>query len=189
MMLDLPMLGVELRRRRRALRIPSAEFARRIGVSQTYVWLIEAAKPRSSGEPSRPSEDLLQRWTSALGMNETESRRIRELAGYFDVAAVDERRYTRSIPPPMASSPRSVNEFNTVESDTVDELPSSGTAPHMVALRRWARAADPDGGEVAIIDRIHEILAVAGSNQRTDEATYLLDSFLQWLAFHIGAEE
>jgi hypothetical protein len=32
-------------------------------------------------------------------------------------------------------------------------------------------------------------LAVAGSNQRTDEATYLLDSFLQWLAFHIGAEE
>jgi predicted transcriptional regulator len=38
-MLDLSTLGRELRTRRRALRIPSAELARKIGVSQTYVWL------------------------------------------------------------------------------------------------------------------------------------------------------
>ncbi len=186
-MLDLPTLGVELRRRRRALRIPSAEFARRIGVSQTYVWLIEAAKPRSSGEPSRPSEDLLQRWTAALGMNEAESRRIRELAGYFDVP-VGEPRYARSSSPPMTSSPGSVNEYSAEGPDTASERLSSMAAPHLPALRRWARAADPDGGEVAIIDRIHEILRMAGSNQRTDEATYLLDSFLRRLEFHIGTE-
>lgn len=186
-MLDLPALGVELRRRRRALRIPSAEFARRIGVSQTYVWLIEAAKPRSSGEPSRPSEDLLQRWTAALGMSESESRRIRELAGYFDVP-VGEPRYARSSSPTMASSSGSVNAYSAQGAETASERPSSVAASHRLALRRWARAADPEGEEVAIIDRIHEILRVAQSNHRADEATYLLDSFLRWLEFHVGSE-
>jgi transcriptional regulator with XRE-family HTH domain len=186
-MLDLPALGVELRRRRRALRIPSAEFARRIGVSQTYVWLIEAAKPRASGEPSRPSEDLLQRWTAALGMSESESRRIRELAGYFDVPG-GEPRSSRSTSSSMAPSSTLGNEYSAQAAETTGERPSSVAASHLQALRRWARAADPDGGEVAIIDRIHEILRVAQSNQRADEATYLLDSFLRWLEFHIGSE-
>src|SRR5579872_2850279 len=162
-MLDLPTLGVELRRRRRALRIPSAEFARRIGVSQTYVWLIEAAKPRSSGEPSRPSEDLLQRWTAALGMSESESRRIRELAGYFDVP-VGEPRYSRSGSPTMAASPGSVSEYSAQGAETASDRPPAMAAPHRLALRRWARAADPEREEVAIIDRIHEILRVAHSN-------------------------
>src|SRR5579859_6497895 len=133
-MLDLPALGVELRRRRRALRIPSAEFARRIGVSQTYVWLIEAAKPRSSGEPSRPSEDLLQRWTAALGMSESESRRIRELAGYFDVP-VGEPRSSRSTAPSIASRSGWVNEYSAQGAEVAGERPSSVTTPHLLALR------------------------------------------------------
>src|SRR5437660_739705 len=100
-MLDLPTLGRELRSIRRGLRIPSAELARRIGVSPTYVWLIEQAKPRTSGEPSRPSEDLLRRWTAALGMNADDAQRIRERAGYFGSDFTFERHAS------LAASPRS----------------------------------------------------------------------------------
>src|ERR1700674_5788658 len=82
-MIDLERLGRELESRRKENRIGRAELARGIGVSQTYIWLIEHARPRSSGEPSRPSEDVLHAWTMALGMTDEESRHMRELAGYF----------------------------------------------------------------------------------------------------------
>src|SRR5450759_3624191 len=107
-MLDLSTLGRELRTRRRALRIPSAELARKIGVSQTYVWLIEQSKPRKSGEPSRPSEDLLMRWTAALGMSASEALQIRELAGYFGPDFPNERDLTQGLSP--RTSLRSTSE-------------------------------------------------------------------------------
>src|SRR5947209_1544779 len=99
-MSDLVALGAELRRRRKAQGLSSAELARRIGVSPTYVWLIEGAKPRpSSGEPSRPSEDVLHRWAAALDTAEYEQERIRELAGYSGPARL---RRAPLYSPPMA---------------------------------------------------------------------------------------
>ncbi len=191
-MIDLPTLGRELRQRRRALRIPSAEFARRIGVSQTYVWLIEAAKPRSSGEPSRPSEDLLQRWTEALGMTESEARRIYELAGYFDSDALrayrdsrpSSQRAVRSSLPPVYS--RSENEFIGDDEDTPrpgDQL--SNPPPPLVALQRWAGAEPAGADEETFARRIRYLLLQADSRGRGEEAAYLLDSLLRWLEFHL----
>jgi transcriptional regulator with XRE-family HTH domain len=105
---DLSRLGHELRTRRRALRIPSAELARRIGVSPTYVWLIEQSKPRKSGEPSRPREDLLRRWMAALGMDASEAQQIREFAGYFGPDFPNERDLMQGLSPRM--SLRSISE-------------------------------------------------------------------------------
>ena len=182
-MLDLPTLGQELRRRRRALRIPSAEFARRIGVSQTYVWLIEGAKARPSGEPSRPSEDLLQRWTAALGMDEDESRRIRELAGYFDVDVA--RRPREARPMPTYSAPADSPDSD-AESLRRYEAEPPDAAPHLVALSQWARAAHSPADEAALAERLYRLVQLAERTGRSGEAIALLDSFLQWLEFRLG---
>jgi transcriptional regulator with XRE-family HTH domain len=190
-MIDLPTLGRELRQRRRALRIPSAEFARRIGVSQTYVWLIEAAKPRQSGEPSRPSEDLLQRWTEALGMTEPEARHIHELAGYFDSdalrayrdARVSTSRTERS--PASAVNPRSEYDFVGGEYTRDHRALRSNPTPPLVALQRWAGAEHAGANEETLVRRIHDIWQRAARNGHSEEAAYLLDSLLQWLEFHV----
>jgi transcriptional regulator with XRE-family HTH domain len=190
-MIDLPTLGRELRQRRRALRIPSAEFARRIGVSQTYVWLIEAAKPRPSGEPSRPSEDVLQRWTEALGMTEPEALHIHELAGYFDSDALrayrdsrpSPRQAVRSSSPPVF--PRSENELVNDE-DMYDPGGQRSNLPSpLIALQRWAGAEYAGADEETLAHRIHNILQRADRTGRSDEAAYLLDSLLRWLEFHV----
>jgi transcriptional regulator with XRE-family HTH domain len=190
-MIDLPTLGRELRQRRRALRMPSAEFARRIGVSQTYVWLIEAAKPRPSGEPSRPSEDLLQRWTEALGMTESEARHIHELAGYFDSDALrayrdsrpSKQHVVRSSSPPLYS--RSENAFIGDEDtlDPTEERPNP--IPPLVALQRWAGAEHISADEEMLAHRIHIILQQADRTGRSAETAYLLDSLLRWMEFHV----
>lgn len=190
-MIDLPTLGHELRRRRRSLRIPSAEFARRIGVSQTYVWLIEAAKPRKSGEPSRPSEYLLQRWTEALGMTETEARQIYELAGYFDSDALREYRDSRpssprasgSASPPVPTRPESEMVGDEYTRDRYAPRPRS-TSPQ-VALERWSDTEHSAMDEETLVHRIHAILQRADRNGRADEAANLLDSLLRWLEFHM----
>ena len=194
-MIDLERLGQELRGRRRALRIPSAELARRIGVSPTYVWLIEQAKPRPRGEPSRPSEELLGRWTVALGMDDTEARHIRELAGYFGPARpVSVPSQAQQFAPASATSvPRDDRLLDTDPSSP----PQVGMArsqvsrlfePQMEALRRWSGAERNEDPERLLVDRMRDVLHQAQRVGRGDEAVSLLDSFLRWLAVHIEDE-
>ncbi len=190
-MLDLPTLGRELRVRRRALRIPSAELARKIGVSPTYIWLIEHAKPRQSGEPSRLSEDLLRRWTSALGMTGPDTQRIRELAGYFG----SDVQYERGTAPraPVSTSVHSPSPLYSSQApnDAEPELEQGNQrerydrATDMAALHRWAGTEAPDNGDEAIAERVRDVFQRADQNGRHDEARSLLNSFLAWLEFHI----
>jgi transcriptional regulator with XRE-family HTH domain len=190
-MLDLSRLGHELRTRRRALRIPSAELARRIGVSPTYVWLIEQSKPRQSGEPSRPSEDLLRRWMAALGMDASDARRIRELAGYFGPDFPYERDATPG--PSPRTSLRSTTETHPAltQDDVGRELGEGGKprnygrAAHKAALDRWAGTVEDD---TAIAERVWVVLQRADRNGRAAETRTLLNSFLAWLEFHAGQE-
>ena len=80
--MDLVELGRVLQERRKALGIPQAELARRIEVSASYVWMIEQAKRRESGEPSQPSEVLLEKWADALGWDDPYTRQLLALAGH-----------------------------------------------------------------------------------------------------------
>jgi transcriptional regulator with XRE-family HTH domain len=193
-MLDLPTLGRELRSRRRALRIPSAELARRIGVSPTYIWLIEHAKPRSNGEPSRPSDDLLRRWTSAIGLSASEAQQIRELAGYFGPDFPYERDLTQGLSP--RTSLRSTSETHPAltQDDGGWELGkggkprSYGRGAHKAALDRWAGTAEDEIDDMTIAERVRAVLLQADRHGRAAEARALLNSFLSWLEFHAGQE-
>jgi transcriptional regulator with XRE-family HTH domain len=88
--MDLEMMGRELRARRRAQHFRSVDLANQLGVSQTYVWLVEMAKPRANGIPSQPRRDLLLRWTHELGLDSDETQRIVQLAGYAEPEGVSE---------------------------------------------------------------------------------------------------
>jgi transcriptional regulator with XRE-family HTH domain len=192
-MLDLSRLGHELRTRRRALRIPSAELARRIGVSPTYIWLIEQSKPRKSGEPSRPSEDLLRRWMTALGMDASESQRIGELAGYFGSDVVSPHNFA-----PGESALTTVYSAKTfrngpLRDESGQELgqrsrsSTENRAANLDAMRQWAGEEEIDAADSAILQRVQDVLQLAVRNGRGAEVDALLDSFLSWLEFRIAA--
>jgi transcriptional regulator with XRE-family HTH domain len=193
-MLDLSTLGRELRTRRRALRIPSAELARRIGVSPTYVWLIEQSKPRKSGEPSRPSEDLLRRWMAALGMDASEAQQIREFAGYFGPDFPNERDITQGQSPRTSLRSPSESGPALTPDDVARELGQGGDprrygrAAHKAAIDRWAGTIEDEMGDTAIAQRLQAVLLQADRNGQAAETRALLNSFLAWLEFHVGQE-
>src|SRR5690348_13498780 len=85
--MDLKRLASVLREQRETVGVPAAELARRVGVSPTYVWMVEHARPRKGGEPSRPSRAVLERWARALGMDDRYARQVLALAGYEDDAS------------------------------------------------------------------------------------------------------
>jgi transcriptional regulator with XRE-family HTH domain len=189
-MLDLPTLGRELRAQRRSLRIPSAELARRIGVSPTYIWLIEHAKPRSNGEPSRPSDDLLRRWTSATGMIGSQTREMRELAGYFGSDIAYERHTASETSSEMPVRSLATESDATGPDDAGGDLAHRnrtsrcGHAASISALRQWAGTEGIDGGDEAMVERLQFILLDADRNGRGEEVRSLVTSFLSWLRFH-----
>jgi Bifunctional DNA primase/polymerase, N-terminal len=111
--------------------------------SQTYVWLIEQSKPRKSGEPSRPGEDLLRRWMAALGMSESDVQRIRELAGYFG----EDAHHVREMSPRAAT----------------------GTSTGSASIEKYGFARDE--GIQAAVDGAGIIVHCAGSSKGDDEAT------------------
>jgi hypothetical protein len=163
-------------------------------VSQTYVWLIEQSKPRKSGEPSRPREDLLMRWTAALGMSASEAQQIREFAGYFGPDYPYERDLTQGVSP--RTSLRSTSESGPalIQDDEGRELGqggkprSYGRASHKAALDRWAGSVEHEIDDNAIAQRIRAVLQQADRNGQAAEARSLLISFLSWLEFHAGQE-
>ncbi len=83
--MDLKALGERLEERRRDIGLPRAELARRIGATENYVWMIERAKRRQNGEPSRPAKELLERWVSALRWGPEQERAVMNAAGYGEV--------------------------------------------------------------------------------------------------------
>jgi transcriptional regulator with XRE-family HTH domain len=97
---NLVKLGKLLEERRQAVGIPRAEIARRVGVSASYVWTVERARKRKSGDPSRPSQGVLQRWATALGWGEPYLQQLLSLAGHGGTAAEQ----SSQPPPPMVAS-------------------------------------------------------------------------------------
>jgi transcriptional regulator with XRE-family HTH domain len=193
--IDLATLGTDLRIRRRSLRIPSAELARRLEVSPTYVWLIEGAKRRSSGEPSRPSEDLLLRWTRVLGLDREETRRMLELAGYFDVdpdaPTLQRTRTLYSSPPPTERSWAVADQRQDSEgSAMMESMLDVGLAEESTdaQTRRWRRTdrEETSSVEQRLVDRMRRLLLDARLNGRQEEVQSLLDSYLRWLAFYMA---
>jgi transcriptional regulator with XRE-family HTH domain len=193
---DLPALGAALRTRRRSLRIPSAELARRIEISPTYVWLVERAKERSSGEPSRPSEELLLRWTRALGMHEEEARHLLALAGYFEV----DREASRGPRSQVAYTPERRTERRAgaaIERPAAEESASLGAMLDLVLAsdsseagsRVWRRSdAEKASVEQEFIERVTRLLRDAHARGREEEVQRLLDSYLRWLRFALEHE-
>ena len=84
--MDMEELGQVLLERREALGISRAEIARRIGVSPSYVWLVEEAKPRKSGNPSQPSKEVLESWAKVLGWDAPYTRQLLVLSGHIPSA-------------------------------------------------------------------------------------------------------
>jgi transcriptional regulator with XRE-family HTH domain len=96
--MDLVQLGKLLQERRSILGMPRAVVARRVGVSPSYIWRIEEAKPREGGGPSQPSQQLLERWAAALGWDESYVRQLLVLAGHLS----PEVSHTPSLPLPFS---------------------------------------------------------------------------------------
>lgn len=185
-MIDLPALGRDLRARRKALRLPSAELARRIGVSPTYVWLIEQAKPRSNGEPSRPSEDVLSSWTAVLGLDEEEAQRLRELAGYFGPPPSPSL-FSIPEPPHSHQSDRRAGSLSMrTRSSTPADESFLGTAAPLAGMPAERDGQAPaEETEDELIRRLQQVLHIAEATGRWDEAAVLMRSFLRWLRFHV----
>jgi predicted transcriptional regulator len=82
---DLKRVGQWLRTRRTEQHIARTDLARRVGVSPTYLWMVEEARERANGEASQPSQFLLRQLATELGMSEQESHDLLRLAGYSPV--------------------------------------------------------------------------------------------------------
>lgn len=168
--MDLRRLGSVLREQREAVGIPAAEIARRVGVSPTYVWMVEQARPRKGGEPSRPSEPVLERWTRALGMDQRYARQVLLLAGY-DEASREPRTPAPSAPPPVApaATPRA-------------PVPEPGPSMLDALFKPAARFEPPREVRAdAIAQDVRETLRDAEAEGRLEETAGLLEQFLAFL--------
>jgi predicted transcriptional regulator len=82
---DLKRVGRWLRTRRTEQHIARTDLARRVGVSPTYLWMVEEARERANGEASQPGQPLLSQLATELGMTDQESHDLLRLAGYTPV--------------------------------------------------------------------------------------------------------
>jgi transcriptional regulator with XRE-family HTH domain len=156
--MDLERLGSVLRERREALGIPAAEIARRVGVSPAYVWMVENARPRKSGEPSRPREAVLDRWTRALGMDERYARQVLRLGGYGG------------------------EEEKTVSTEAIAARPLAGPAMMQALVGSPVHFQMPPSlRDDVLLDDVRETLRLAAESGRAEEAHNLLESYLDWL--------
>ncbi len=166
--MSLTELGAALRERREALGIPRTELARRIGVTPTYVWLLETAKPRRNGEPSRPTPSVLERWADALGMDHRYRDQVLHMAGYGEVADEDAVH--------GVAEDGSVQYAGMVASR---ETPGFTAAPVQFRQPRQLQAR-------VLIEGLRDVLALAGQSAPAwDETTAAVDSFLGWLRYRL----
>jgi transcriptional regulator with XRE-family HTH domain len=172
-MMDLRRLGAVLREQREELGIPAAEVARRVGVSPTYVWMVEHARPRKGGEPSRPGEDLLRRWALALRMDERYVRQVLRLAGYEE----SDRAPARSRRPRITSSP----------------FPEPGPAMMSALFDAAPPYPVPSSGEGprelladVLADELLDLLQRAEAQGRLEETADLLEEYLGFLRHRLN---
>jgi transcriptional regulator with XRE-family HTH domain len=180
--MDLIRLAAVLRERREALGISAAEIARRVGVSPTYVWMVELARPRKGGEPSRPGAALLEKWARALGMDERYARQLLLLAGYESVQP-DERSVSRSAARSLAvPAPQS----------TIPPLPMAAAVPRpgeemLEALfDAPVHFAPPSQLRDAVLaEELREVLGRAEEVGRMEEVAGELEAFLDFLRYRL----
>lgn len=193
--MDLEALGGVLRERRREAGMSRAELARRIGVTPTYVWLVEGAKPRKHGAPSRPGEAVLGKWVRALNMDADQAARVFALAGYgalFGAAAVA----VAGSGAPAAGAPRVMRMAMMAQPDT-----GSGTeaSPALFASTRMppaptaaAFAAESSAeaeAEEALTVELRQLLSLAGPHSgKRQDTLELLRSVFDWLRFRLDNE-
>ena len=112
--MDLIELGRTLRQRREDIGVPRAVLAQRIGVSSTYMWMIERAAPRKNGEPSQPSKELVERWAAALGLSALAVAEALALAGHVSPTTRTARRSLLTFGgfsfPDIANAPETILE-------------------------------------------------------------------------------
>lgn len=197
--MDLTRLGAALRERREALGIPRTEIARRVDVTPTYVWLIETAKTRSGGEPSRPTQSVLERWSVALGMDERYTKQVLALAGYGIEGA------TSSPPMPMdavstgeaLSSPLGEPEPNprTEHQGTGNfraippggDTDTQGNLNFASAPITFRQPRDLQTG--VLLDQVRMVLELAQhSDKQWTDTTQILEGYLDWLHFRLTSE-
>jgi transcriptional regulator with XRE-family HTH domain len=190
-MMDLERLGAALRERREALGIPRAAVARRVGVTPTYIWLIEGTRPRKGGKPSRPAQAVLERWTAALGMDERYTRQALVLAGYLPSPippAEPARDTTMPMPAYAPASPpappavhrgimaQAASTFQT--RPALDRLESFAAAPIQFEQPRDLRTE-------VLVEQLRDVLRLAEGTPRWEDTAQLAESLLEWLRFRV----
>jgi len=197
--MDLTRLGAALHERREALGIPRTEIARRVDVTPTYVWLIETAKTRSGGEPSRPTQSVLERWSVALGMDERYAKQVLALAGYgIEGTTPPSRMPIDAVSPGEAlSSPLGGPESNsrTEHQGTRGSRNSSagagtdtpGSLNFAAAPITFRQPRDLQTG--VLLDQVRMVLELAQrSDKQWTDTTQLLEGYLDWLHFRLTSE-
>lgn len=162
-MADLETLGDRLRRRRKALGMRSVDLARRTGVSQSYIWLIESARNRKPTERRHVSRDVLVRWAATLGVEHEELEEWLALADYD----------------------------STLTRDEVKILNGDGRGRGAALYERPTRfSMDPREVDRDVVrelqDRLQTVVRRASVTNRQDEAMRLLDSYLDWLSYYLA---
>ncbi|HLJ66843.1 MAG TPA: helix-turn-helix transcriptional regulator [Chloroflexota bacterium] len=185
--MDLDRLGTALRERREALGIPRTELARRVGVTPTYIWLVENAKPRQSGQPSRPAEHVIERWTRALGMDERYTRQALRLAGYGEQQAPVDTAMLAAAPAVLAA-PTTVRPMARARREPFGgESSHAELLPFAQAPVRFAQP--PELQSEVLVQQVRDILETARAADRWAEVTTMLESFLDWLRFRLERAE
>lgn len=194
--MDLTRLGAALRERREALGIPRTEIARRVDVTPTYVWLIETAKTRSGGEPSRPTRSVLERWSVALGMDERYTKQVLALAAYGSEGATSPSHMPMDVESAgeALSSPLSEPEPNprTEHQGTGDcrnspvgaGTDTPGSLNFASAPITFRQPRDLQTG--VLLDEVRMVLELAQrSDKQWTDTTQLLEGYLDWLHFRL----
>lgn len=163
---DLAELGRLLKRRREELGLRRSDVAHRVGVSPTYVALIEEAKPRPAGRgnPSRPNAGVLVAWTRALAMDEEGVILALRLAGHL-IGTREMRQLEPTGQVVHEDQERIVKEVGRVYA----------TLPWH--LRREL-----------LLDQLREVLALAERHQSRDELVDLLEGVLDVVRFRLEHE-
>jgi transcriptional regulator with XRE-family HTH domain len=186
--MDLQKLGAVLQARREALGIPRAEIARRVGVTPTYVWLIEGSKERPSGEPSKPSRTVLERWSRALGLDDRYMKQVLVLGGQADKRASSGA--IREVNQPLEARQAYLAErrvFDRPASLSMDEPPDMDIAA--MARAPLAFKEPRELQREVVLDQVRELFDEARNDGEWSRVVASLESFVGWLRSNLHREE
>ncbi len=179
MSMDLEALGEVLRERREAIGISKAELARRVGISESYVSLVEQGD-------RRPSRGVLEHWVRALrGEAEpTDSYfgALLRLAGHENP---EEDQGIPAVPLPFGGGtlyfpqPRRLERERLVREfqELLDKAAASGT-------EHWEGTVELTDSFIKGVGQV--LLAPSLTPSRWRQLVQLFSSYLDWLAFRTG---